>query len=299
MGRIALVFALLLTPRFVVAQELDPGAYWPLPVGLNIVTAINVVNWGDLAFEPSVPVDHASATINTTVGVYTRVLSIAGRSANFSAQFPLVAGHLEGDYLGEPTAIHRFGQADPRFRVSVNLFGAPSMAAKAFGSYRLRTLVGTSLTVVPPLGQYEPAHLINVGTNRWSFKPELGLARAKGPWVAEVMFGAWFFTRNSEFAGNGTRTQEPIVSTQAHLSYRFLSRNMWLAADMNYYVGGQTTLNGAVHADLQRNSRVGLTYSAALTRAHSIRASVSRGAYTTIGADFTAVSVGYNYAWMK
>jgi len=295
---IALLCALVLAPRSGVAQELEPGAYWPLPVGLNILTAINNVNWGDVTFDPSLPVDHTSARINTTIGVYTRWLSIGGRSANVSAQLPLVAGHLEGTYLGTPAALGRFGPGDPRFRVGVNLYGAPSMAAKEFASYRLRTLVGASLTVAPPLGQYDEAQVINIGANRWSVRPELGLAHAAGPWVAELMAGAWLFSDNIAFRGTGTRSQDPIASAQLHVTYRF-RRSVWLAADANFYVGGQTAIDGAKHVDRQRNSRVGATLSAAVTRRHSVRASVSLGALTTIGGDFTSVAVGYNYAWIS
>ena len=39
------------------------------------------------------------------------------------------------------------------------------MAPRAFGTYRIRTLVGVSLTVAPPLGQYEKPQLINIGGN--------------------------------------------------------------------------------------------------------------------------------------
>ena len=84
---------------------------------------------------------------------------------------------------------------------------------------------------------------------------------------------------------------------QFHLTYK-LRRTMWLAADANYYTGGRTTIGGKENLDLQRNSRVGATFSSALNRRQSIRMSVSKGAYTTIGADFISVAFGYNYAWV-
>ena len=293
-----LTFTLRLMPVCASAQELEPGAYWPLPRGLNIVTGINSFNWGDVTFEPSVPIDEAKARINTSAFVFTRAFRLAGRSANASVQVPVVAGHLEGLYLGQPAEADRFGLADPRLKLAVNLYGAPSMTPKEFAAYRMRTIVGVSLTVAPPLGQYDPAKIINIGANRWSFKPELGLARAYGPWVVEVMAGVWLFTDNTDFVGGRTREQNPIVATQVHLTYRFKG-GMWLAADVNYYTGGQTRIGGTENLDLQRNSRIGSTFSKALTRRHSIRASVSRGAYTTIGGDFTSAAFGYNYAWSR
>jgi len=296
--RIAAAFVFLLLPLCASAQELTPGAYWPLPHGINILTFVNSYNWGDVNFDPSLPVDDARATINTTAVAYTRTLSIAGRSANVGCQLPVVVGHLEGLYVGAYTELDRFGLGDPRVSLGLNLYGAPAMKPQAFGSYRMHTLVGVSLTVAPPLGQYDNTKIINLGSNRWSVKPEIGLAHAAGRWVGELMAGAWLFTDNTDFAGGRTREQAPIGSTQAHLTYRFTPR-IWLAADANFYTGGRTTVAGVKHLDLQRNSRVGSTCSWALDRHHSFRASISRGAYTTIGADFTSIAVGYNYAWTR
>ncbi len=209
-----------------------------------------------------------------------------------------MTGHVEGLYLGEPAEVDRFGPGDPRIRVAVNLYGAPAMTPPQFVKYQQRTLVGVSITVAPPLGQYDSTKLINLGTNRWSYKPEIGFSRTNGKWVLEAMAGAWIFTDNDDFIGGRTREQDPIGAVQVHVTYRF-QRGMWLAADANYFTGGKTTIGGQQNLDLQRNSRIGATFSRALDRHQAIRMSVSRGAYTTIGADFTSIAVGYNYAWAR
>ncbi len=294
----AIVVAALLLPVCVAAQELEPGAYWPLPKGLNIVTAANSINWGDLAFDPSLPIDEASATINTTAIALTRAFSVAGRSANASIMVPIVAGHLEGLYLGEFAEVGRFGPGDPRVKLAVNLFGAPSMTPKEFASFQQRGIVGVSVTVAMPLGQYDSTKLINLGTNRWSFKPELGLSHTRGKWVVEMMAGVWLFADNTDFFGGRTREQDAIVATQFHLTYKF-NRAMWLAANANFYRGGRTTIGGKENIDLQRNSRIGATFSKGMTRRQSIRVSVSDGAYTTIGAAFLSLAVGYNFAGLN
>jgi len=290
--------ALLLMPVPASAQELEPGAYWPLPAGLNIVTIVNSFNWGDLAFDPAAPIDEGSARINTTALSFTRAFSLAGRSANAGAALPLIGGHVEGLYLGEPAEVGRFGQGDPRLRLAVNLYGAPAMTPQAFAAYQQQTIVGVSLTVAPPLGQYDSTKLINVGTNRWSFKPEVGFSRTYGQWIVEGMAGAWLFTDNTEFVGGRTREQDPVAAVQFHVTYKF-KRTMWLAGDANYFTGGRTTIGGRQNVDLQRNSRIGATFSTAIARGQAIRVSVSRGAYTTIGADFTSIAAGYNYSWAR
>jgi hypothetical protein len=292
------ICALLVMPARASSQELEPGAYWPLPRGLNIVTVVDSFNSGDVAFEPAAPIDEASARINTIALAFTRAFSLAGRSANAGVAVPVIGGHVEGLYLGEPAEVDRFGLGDPRVRFAVNLYGAPAMTPKEFASYRQRLIVGVSVTVAPPLGQYDSTKLINLGNNRWSFKPEAGISRTYGKWVVEGMAGVWLFTDNTEFVGGLTREQDPITATQVHLTYKF-TPSRWLAADANYFFGGQTTIGGKENLDLQRNSRIGATFSTSVSRGHAVRMSVSRGAYTTIGADFVSLAFGYNYAWVR
>jgi hypothetical protein len=298
LSRIAAAFVLLLWPALASAQELEPGAFWPLPRGLNIVTGVGGFNWGDVTFDPALPVEDASARITTTAFSFTRAFNLAGRSANAGVSLPVVGGHVEGLYLGEHAEVDRFGLGDPRIRLAVNLYGAPTMTPREFASYRQRFIVGVSFVAVPPLGQYDSTKVINLGTNRWSFKPELGLSQTYGKWVVEFMIGAWFFTDNTDFFGGRTREQDRIVATQFHFTRRFSSA-MWLAADANFYQGGQTTVGGTENLDLQKNSRIGATFSKGLGGGHAIRAAVSRGAYTTIGADFTSIAFAYNYAWVN
>lgn len=292
------LLGLLASPLVASAQELEPGAYWPIPRGYNIVTAANSLNWGDVAFDPSLPVEDASATINVTVMALSRAFGLAGRSASVSVSVPLTTGHIRGLYLGEPTEVDRFGFADPRVKLAVNLLGAPAMTPLEYGAYQQGRLVGFSLVVAPPLGEYDNTKIINLGSNRWSFKPEIGFSTTRGKWVLELAAGAWLFTDNGDFYGGRTRRQDPIVATQGHITYKF-QRNVWLAFDANFYRGGRTTIGGNQNLDLQRNSRIGATFSRGLGGGHAIRASISQGAFTTIGADFTSVAVGYNYAWLR
>lgn len=287
---------LVMSAAAATAQELDPGAYWGLPKGLNVVSAIAGVSTGDVNFDPAVPIEDASARIGQAVFVYTRAIDFAGRSSNIAVQIPLVRGQLEGLLSGEPAEADRFGLADPRVRFAVNLYGAPAMTPKEFLIYRLKTVIGTSVTIVPPLGSYDDSRLLNIGSNRWSVKPEVGLSHALGDWVLDAMFGAWFFTENDDFVGGDAKKQSPIASTQLHLTYHF-RRNVWLAGDANFYVGGRTTVDGEPKEDGFRNSRIGATFSAGITRRQAIRASVSFGAFTRIGGDFVSAAIGFNHAW--
>ena len=294
-------FALLALAALVAAapaagQQLDPGAYTPAPAGINVLVLSNTLQGGDLSFDPSGPIEDASATINASAVGYVRSLGLWGRSANIGAYVPYLLGDVEGLYLKTFQQVHRSGLGDAQVRISVNVAGAPAMTPREFADYRPRTVVGVSLTAVVPTGQYSNAKLINIGTNRWSFKPEIGITHTAGPWRAEVFLGVWLFTDNHDFAGGRTRKQDPILSTQFHLTRTF-RRGLWAAFNANFYTGGRTTINGTPNLDLQRNSRVGATVALPLGRAQALKIAYSRGAYTTIGADFDSLGVSYTYAW--
>jgi hypothetical protein len=292
-----IVVLLLATASHVGGQELVPAAYTPAPYRVNLLTLTSAYNDGDLAFDPSGPIDDASGQITMTNLGYARTLKVAGRSANIGFVVPYVVGHLEGLYLGEQAYADRSGLGDMGLRIAVNLLGAPAMTPKEFRTYRPRTLIGTSLTVRAPTGQYDPAKLINIGTNRWSFKPEIGFVRVMGRWAIDAYVGGWFFTDNTDFFGGLTRQQDPILSTQFHVRY-LIKPGLWAALDGNFWRGGQTTVEGVVNDDLQRNSRVGATVSMSLGRSHSLRFAASRGAITRIGGDFDSIGMSYGYSWV-
>jgi hypothetical protein len=280
------------------AQELVPAAYTPAPYGINFLSLAVVTNDGGIAFDPSVPVDDVTARITASTIGYARTLGVAGRSANIGVILPYVVGHLEGLYLGELASADRSGLGDLGIRFAVNLLGAPAMSPKEFATYRPRTLIGVSLAVLCPTGQYDSSKLVNIGANRWAFKPEIGLVHVVRRWAIDAYLGGWFFTDNSEFLEGQTRVQDPMISTQFHVRYLFRP-GLWGALDGNFWRGGQTTVDGVVNDDKQHNSRVGATISIALGTNHSLRLAASRGAITRIGGDFDSIGISYGYSWTK
>ena len=289
------LFGVLSTPGF--AQELVPAAYTPAPVGGNLVTVTAGYSSGDLSFDPSLPGEDASARISAWSVGYGRSFGFFGRAATVTVIAPYVVGDVEGVYIGEQTSVERSGAADAVLRFGVNLFGVPAMDREAFGSYRPRTLLGASLLVRAPTGEYDPTKLINIGANRWGFKPEVGVAHVAGKWAFDAYLGGWFFTDNLDFYGGKTRFQDPILSTQAHVRYR-VSPEFWAALDGNFWKGGGTKVDGVANDDLQSNSRVGLTVAWQVAPRHGLRLAASRGAFTRIGGDFTSIGLSYSYTWM-
>lgn len=289
------LLALVSSPAHVCAQDLVPGAYTPAPIGFNVLNISGVFSTGDLAFDPSLPIEDAHSTVGGIGIGIVRTLNIAGRFANVGVALPIVIGHVEGLVLEQFQEASRMGQGDLGLRIALNLHGAPAMTRQQFAAYRMTTIVGVSLSVAAPVGQYDSTKYVNLGANRWSFKPELGIMRTRGAWTFEGDIGGVFFTDNTDYVNGATRGQAPIVGLQGHLIYTFRP-GFWVAADGNYWKGGRITTNGTRGTFEQENSRIGATLAYPVRR-HQLRFSYSLGAYTTIGGDFHSLGMSYNYAW--
>ena len=280
------------------AQELEPRAYSPNPKGANFVLLAYGRTQGDVLLDSSLPFRDVTATLNSTSLLYGRTFGLFGRSASLGLGVPYAWGSMQGAVGETFRRITRSGLADGRLRLAVNLLGGPALAPPEFARRRPRTTLGASLVVQAPTGQYDGTKLINLGTNRWSFKPELGVSHPRGRLYLELYAGMWLFTTNDDFLGGQLRQQDPIGAFQAHVSYTFRPR-LWLAADATYYTGGQSTLAGVAKDDRLGNSRVGLTAAFPLGRRQSLKLGWASGVTTRIGGDFDTFSVAWQILWFE
>jgi hypothetical protein len=303
--RALIAIAFVIVPALGAAQDLAPRAYLPLPVSSNAVIVTYGFSDGELLFDPTLPITDATGTIHAPVLTLYHAFGLFGRSANVTGSLPYAMGDFEGLVSGLERAAHRSGMADIMVRMAVNLLGAPSLSPAEFVKTPLpRSMLGASLKVLAPTGKYDPTLLINVGTNRWAFKPELGYTHRAGPVTLDMYAGIWVFTTNNEFYAGGvtaplnSRTQKPIGALEFHVSYDVKPR-LWISADINYWRGGRTSVNGRESTNsLQANSRVGVTGSVPLTRRQSFKVSYSEGMIVRIGGNFRVLSVGWQYGWV-
>jgi hypothetical protein len=278
------------------AQQLEPRAYSPSPVGTNIIGIADFYSFGNVAMDPSLPIDNVSAKVNALTPYYGRVFGLFGRQASVTLVTPYAWGKVTGDVMEVSRSVTRSGFGDPQLRFAVNLLGGPALTPQEFFKHAAETTLGASLSVVSPYGQYFPDKLINLGANRWAFKPELGLSHPTGKWILELYAGVWLFTDNTDFYGGTVRTQAPLASYQAHVIYSF-NRRMWAAFDFTYYNGGATTVGGQHKNDRQDNTRGGLTFVAPLAKRQSIKVAYSSGVTARIGQKFRTVGVAWQYVW--
>lgn len=290
-------FTLLIYSSFTAnATDIDPKSYSNIPVNVNFLTFGYAYTTGSVSFPPPVPISNGKLDFHTAIAAYSRSLDIFGLSGKIDAILPAAWISGKADVLDEPQSRNISGFADPRVRFYVNFFGAPAMSMKDFSNYRQNLIVGGSLTVVAPGGQYDPDKVINVGSNRWAFKPELGMSKTFGPLTVEVATGAYFFTENSQpFQGN-TQQQDPLFTFQGHLIYNFV-KGIWGAFDVNYYNGGRTQTDNKSLDNRLESWRVGSTLSLPVSRQHSIKLYGSTSIYNRIGSDFDIVGIAWQYRW--
>jgi len=303
---VLLAVLVLFTARVFCGQTLAPRAYLITPVGSNVVTVSSIFSYGAVLFDNVVPITGASGDIGLVVPTYYRALSFFGRSANIVIGLPLAAASFQGLVVNQEQSIHRVGLGDGVVRFSVNLKGGPAMTAPQFIKWKQKRLLGASIVVQFPSGQYDPTRLINISTHRWAFKPEAGYSERWGKWVLDAYGAVWFFTtnpeffsRNSFFPGIRQQTQEPIGVMETHLSYDVKPR-LWVSVDGNFWIGGKTSLNGVQNPNtLQRNSRIGATAAVPISKHQSLKFSYDRGAIIRFGGNYQAISVAWQYAWLS
>jgi hypothetical protein len=291
-----MICAVVFVSENVKAQEAEPRAFSNTPIGLNFLIGGYLYAEGKMAFNPDLAIADANFNSNTALLAYVRSFELGGQSAKFDVIVPTSSFSAQGIANGQPAERQMSGFGDPRFRVSVNLFGAPALSAKDFVNYQQDLIVGVSMQVSAPLGQYDDSKLLNLGFNRWSFKPELGISKAWGPWTFELTPSVLIFSDNKDFFGGNTFSQAPIYTVQGHILYTFKS-GIWMALDGLYFAGGHTALNGVRSDNEQVNTRVGFTLALPVDRNNSLKLSASTGVTTRTGSEFSAVGVAWQYRW--
>jgi hypothetical protein len=278
------------------AQDLTPRTYWPAPKGTRLLVFGYAYQTGDVVTDPSIPLTGVDSRIDSGVIAYQQTLDLFGRTGNFQLEVPYVDGTTTGMVSDEPGRRDVTGFGDMAATLTINLMGAPSMSPVEFQELRHspRPILGTSIKIVAPTGEYEKDKLINIGTNRWAVRFRLGYIRPlTARWLLEMSLGAWFFEDNDEFLGV-TRKQDPIAALNFHLVRRF-KPGLWGSLDLNYYLGGHSTVDDVRRADLQRNSRIGISFAYPFQRKHAVKLGISRGVVTESGGDFRTVTLNYVY----
>ncbi len=276
------------------AQDLDPRAYIRVPIDMTVLVTGFGYTYGGVVLDPTAPIQDLEAKVETPMIGIGRTFSLFGLTSQAFVALPYSWAQISGKVLGEDSSVTRSGLGDMRFRISTLLFGAPAVTREEFAKSSPQTVFGASITMIVPTGQYMTDKLINLGTNRWSFKPELGLSYVVSErWFLDLYAGVWFFTNNSSYyPGTSVRSQEPLLAFQTHLSYN-INPLMWAAINFTYYTGGQTSVNDFYKDDRQNNSRLGASFNFPLSKVSAIKIAYSTGAIIRFGGNFSSISIAW------
>ena len=275
---------LAFVPINIHAQEIEARAYSNAPIGMNFLT-------GGLAQAKS-----GSYTLNTQALSLTHVIDVAGQSGRLTLVLPYAELTGTGQVGAQIINASAEGLSDPLIKASVNLYGAPALTNSEFANYRQDLIIGASIAASIPWGQYNSNQMINVGANRSLIQPAMGLSQAVGPWRLELAGMATIYTSNNNFMGNNTLSQNPIYSGETHAIYYF-PNTAWISADITYFTGGQTYINGIPVNGIQENWRFGGTLSYPINKQNSIRLTAGKGVYSRTDTSYSAVGVSWQYRW--
>lgn len=281
-----------------VAQDLDPRAYIWAPVKTNTLVSGFSHSQGAVVTDPTLPIKDLEASVQSASLGYVRTFNLFGLTSQAMVALPYSWAQVSGNVVGQQQNITRSGFADTRLRFTALVYGAPALALAEFIKAPKKTIVGVSLNIVVPTGQFYSDKLVNLGTHRWSFRPEVALSQPVGKrWLIDAYAGLWLFTTNYSFyPGDAARTQQPMGAFQAHISYNIRPR-FWVALNTTFYAGGKSSVNDVYNDDRVANARIGLTAVTPVGKRNSLKFSASKGAVVRVGQDFTSFSIGWQRSW--
>jgi len=280
------------------SQDLEPRLMSAIPTGGNFVVASYSYSAGNILLDNSLPIEDLKANLNNFVFAYARSFSLFNKLAKFDVIAPYSFGNFEGVVSSIDSSTSRSGFGDPLIRLSMVLIGSKPVGLTDFFKQEQKKFnLGAYIRVRPPMGQYDPTKLINLGANRWATK--IGLAGSyavRTKLILEGHINSWLFTENKEFFNGNSIKQKPLISAQIHTTYIF-KPGIWLALSLGRSFAGETVVNGVEKNDLQNSSRYGAAFAYKLSKHNALKIAFTKGLSTRYGADFTSVILAYQFLW--
>lgn len=295
-GCFAIVFVLLLVSSRGFSQELEPRSLTNIPVGTNFAMLGYGFAKGNVLFDQALPLEDVNANMHAIVGAYARSINFFGLGAKINAILPFAAGDWEGVFQGNDTTTARTGMGDMSFGFSLNFIGSPALDKTKFKDFEQKTIAGFSMQVVAPTGQYFEDRLINLGSNRWAFRPQLGVSHKINTWYIEYAINAWFYTGNDTFWGGNKLEQQPIGTFKTHIIKSF-SKGIWVALGAGYAYGGRASVNGVKRDTKISTLRIGAIAVVPVHPKHSLKLTLLTARRFEEGADFDSIALTYQFLW--
>lgn len=278
------------------AQEFEPRTYAVAPVGLNFIGIGYGFATGGVFMDPALPVDDVDGDVHLLVARYVRTMSLFKLPSKVKVILPWSDGHWDGFVEDEFRTRDATGFADARIVGEILFKGAQAMTPQEMTTYDPGTVIGARIQAIIPTGEYDNTRAINLGTNRWTFIPEVGLSQPFGKWSLEAAVGAWFFTDNDDYFNGNLLEQDPLLVAKL-LAVRIIRPGFWWSVAAGYGYGGRTYVNGVARDTIQRNWRVFAMVAYPITPTQGVSLAIGSGGNAGAGTDFDAITIGYQFAW--
>jgi len=279
------------------AQFNDARAYDNTPVGVNQLELVYTYVHASASVDTSLVIAGANLNLHQGIIDYTRYFGLFHRLMWVEAGVPLAG--LSGSISGTNLQGSVSGTGDSSYQVAMLLKGGPALTVEQFENYKPTTTLGLSLTMSAPTGLYNSNKILNLGSDRWSFKPEIALSCPFGTdqkWEFDAYGNAYFYTNNTSYRGKEILGQEPVPGLEGHISYSF-NDSVWLSLDTRYSFRGTTLLDGISQNNSQQNFILGSELNVALNSQNSLTFVFARALVHQNGPSLSGFSVKYDYTW--
>lgn len=295
------VFLILGLPSLCLAQELEPRRWSHLPTGANFAGGGYAYTEADIFVDPVIRAENVEMEMHTWAVQYIRTFELFQKSARIDFTQAYQEGRWTGLIDGVPSSIKRNGLSDSVLRFAMNLYGAPPLEGKEFAAYRAKadveTIFGTALVVQLPTGDYMEDKLINLGSNRFTFRPQLGVVHNRGKWSMELTGEVLLYTDNDDFFNGKELEQDPLYTAQFHLIYTFRP-GLWGAASSGYGYGGESTVSGLKKNDRRENLAWALSFGYPITRQLGVKVFyLATRTQNSFGQDADSIGAGFAFFW--
>jgi Putative MetA-pathway of phenol degradation len=283
------------------ALDLTPRQWSHLPTHSNFIGIAFANTQADIAVDPVQQLENVEMDLDTWAVKYIRTFPLLTKSARVDVTQGYQEGRWSGLLRGSPASVQRSGLADTFVRLAVNLYGAPPLNGKEFTNYRRtansETIIGAALAVRLPTGDYDKNKLINLGKNRYSLRPQLGIQHTSGQWSAELTAEVAFFSDNDKFYNGNKLEQDHLYILHGHVMHNFRPGH-WIALSAGIDHGGESNINGIEKDNQKRNTGWALTYAIPINRKSGVNIGyIQSKTHKDIGSDTDTFVVAFSRMW--
>ena len=281
------------------AQFTDAHSYDNGPVGLNQLELSYAYVHSNVSLDTSLVIAGARLNVNQGMIDYARYFGLFNRLAWVEVGVP-IAG-LSGSISGTKIQGSTTGAGDSSYQMGMLLKNGPALTVAQFQDYKPTTVFGVSFTITAPTGLYRSNKILNLGSDRWLFKPEIALSHPIGSeqkWQIDAYANAYFYTDNTSYHGTQILRQEPLPGLEGHITYSF-NDSVWASLDTRYSFRGTTFVNGLDQGNAQQNFILGSEINISLNTRNALLLEFAKAVVHQNGPAVVGFTVKYDYTWGK